>query len=89
MQNRNAAQIATETLLSVTDSLISSVVQIDGLEEEGKVSHKEADAYRSGIMPLVGQLFESVLNPILQIHPDLRPKCRCCESSETKGEHRK
>jgi len=82
MQNREAAQYVTETFQSVTTTLFASLKQIDILEQEGKVSNAEADAYCHNVIEPLEQMLNSVLSPIFDIHPDLNFKCCYCSSAE-------
>ena len=82
MQNREAALLVTETLLSTAKVISSLFEKLDAFEQAGKVSEEESDRYHFHIMASLEDLFESVLNPIIEMHPDLRPACSCCASSE-------
>lgn len=82
MQNREAAQCATESLLSAAKIITGSFVKLDALEQEGKVTEEGSDRYHFHVMESLDDMFESVLKPIFEIHPDLRPTCPCCESAE-------
>lgn len=84
MQNREAAQYVTESLMDVMNKVMTSVEHIDALKEGNKVSQAEAKTYRLNMVGALDKMLQSVLNPVFAIHPDLHPKCRCCESSETK-----
>ncbi|SNY71026.1 hypothetical protein [Pantoea sp. GL120224-02] len=82
MQNREAAQCATESLLSAAKIITGSFEKLDALEQEGKVTEEESDRYQFHVMESLDDMFESVLKPIFEIHPDLRPPCPCCDSAE-------
>jgi hypothetical protein len=81
MQNREAAQHATETLLSAAKMITGSFEKINALEQEGKVTEEEADLYHFHILESLDDMFISVLEPIFDIHPDLRPTCCSCAKS--------
>lgn len=86
MQNHEAAKLVTDAMLSVVNTLVSSMKQIDDLTGDGQVSEAEADAYRTLVIGSLDEMLKSALNPIFDIHPDLRPVCGCCGASETAGE---
>ncbi|MFJ5159708.1 hypothetical protein ACIP6T_11095 [Pantoea sp. NPDC088449] len=82
MQNREAAQCASEALLSAAKLITGSFAKLDALEQEGKVSEEESEHYHFHVIESLDDMYESVLNPIFELHPDLRPVCPSCESAE-------
>ncbi|MET3817097.1 MULTISPECIES: hypothetical protein [unclassified Pantoea] len=82
MKDRETAEKITETLFDVADKLHASVDMIDAYAQEGKVSKEEADTYRTTVMSSLEEMYESIVGPIFELHPDLRPACCGCDSSE-------
>jgi len=82
MQNREAAQYAVETLLLATNTITDSFEKLDALEKEGKLTEEEFELFHYHVMESLDDMFLSVLKPIFDIHPDLRPACPCCACVE-------
>lgn len=85
MQNREAAKYVTDTLMEVTNKVMTSIEHINSLKEVEKVTPQEAEAYRENMMGPLLEMLPSVLNPVFEIHPDLRPPCRSCDVSKEPG----
>ncbi|MHB2054662.1 hypothetical protein V8Z79_06015 [Pantoea dispersa] len=87
MQNREAAQYVTETMLAVFNTLTTSVQQINALVQEGKVSSAEADLYRQSVMGPLDKMLVSTLTSVFERYPELRPASSCAIAHEGKGQH--
>lgn len=81
MQNREAAVFVTNTLMSITNDVIASRNAIYEYEKQGKVSKEEAETYCQNVMGPLEQMLSSVLGPLFETHPGLRPHCRCCKTA--------
>lgn len=86
MQNREAAEHATDTLLGLTKRVMSSVSKIDARHTEGKVSSEEATLYRQSALDAADKMLNENLTPISERHPELMPMCACCETSHEDAE---
>jgi len=86
MQNREAAEHVTDTLLGLAKLVMSSVRKIDAMHTEGKVSSEEATLYRQRALDTVDKMLNENLTPIFERHPELMPKCACCETPHEDAE---
>ncbi|WP_315316070.1 hypothetical protein [Pantoea vagans] len=82
MENREAAKKVTETFFDVAEKMYESVGMIDACAKEGEVSKEEAEAYHTCVMDTLEELYDTIVSPIYDRHPDLRPTCRCCKPEE-------
>lgn len=81
MQNREAAAFVTNALMSIMNDVIASRNAIYEYEKQGKVSKEEADTYCLNVMGPLDQMLSSVLSPLFEAHPGLRPTCRGCKTA--------
>lgn len=82
MQSREVAVKVIETLLDVAEKLDASVDMTAACAQEGKISKEEADAYRTRVLGTLDELYLTIISPIYDVHPDLRPTCCCGEPTE-------
>jgi len=87
MQNREAAEHITESLLAVTKLVTTSVNKINVMNSEGKVSPKEAELYCHSVLDALDKMLTENLIDIFEQHPELRPRCSCREPPEKEKDH--
>ncbi|WP_312041102.1 hypothetical protein [Pantoea eucalypti] len=87
MQNREAAEHITDSLLALAKHVTTSVNKIDVMNREGKVSPKEAALYRQSVLGALDKILTENLTGIFEQHPELRPRCSCCEPPHEEKDH--
>jgi len=87
MLNREAAQYVTEIMLTVLNTITTSLEHINDLKQEGKVSEQEAKLYHQNVMVPLDKMLVANLTTIFERYPDLRPKCSCADSPQEEAQH--
>ncbi|TPD93651.1 hypothetical protein FJP68_14840 [Pantoea vagans] len=87
MQNREAAEHITDTLLTVAKHVTTSVNIIDAMNREGKVSREELVLYRQSVLGALDRMLTENLAGIFERYPDLRPVCACSEPPQENKQH--
>lgn len=81
MQNREAAECITDTLLTLTKLITTSVRNIDEMSRQGTVTSEEAALYRQSVLGPLDKILTENLTGIFERYPDLKPSCSSCGAS--------
>lgn len=69
IENAEVAKYVSRTFLHINDQLDQSIVAI-----EKDVSPEELKAYKRGVGYVLYEIFEKLLDPLYQQHPELKPR---------------
>lgn len=87
MLNREAAQYVTETMLTVFNTITTSLEHINDLKKDGKVSEEEAKLYRQNVIVPLDKMLVANLTSIFERYPDLRPLGTCALTPYAQDQH--
>ncbi|WP_336999071.1 hypothetical protein [Pantoea agglomerans] len=87
MQNREAAEHVTDSMLALAKHVMASLNKIDAMSREGKVSRKEAALYRQSVLGGLDKMLTENLTGIFERYPELRPVCACYEPPQENKQH--
>jgi len=87
MQNREAAEHVTDSMLALAKDVMASLNKIDAMNREGKVSREEAALYRQSVLGGLDKMLTENLTGIFERYPELRPVCACSEPPQENKQH--